>query len=214
MNIILFGPPGAGKGTQSAFLVEQMKMTHISTGNLLRAAVAEKTPLGVKAKSFMDSGKLVPDDVVIGLVEDILGKIGNQGFVLDGFPRTPPQAEALEGLFKKLKISLKKVVFLEVPRKVLLGRLTGRRVCDSCGSVYHIETNRPKTENVCDKCGSKLSHRSDDKEEVISQRLLAYETSTAPVKDFYLQRKLLAEIDGSGEAKAVFTRVKSILADK
>ncbi len=211
MNIILFGPPGAGKGTQSAFLVDQLKMTHISTGNLLRAAVAEKTPLGVKAKSFMDSGKLVPDDVVIGLVEDILGKIGTQGFVLDGFPRTSPQADALEGLFKKLKINLKKVVFLEVPRQVLLGRLTGRRSCDNCGSVFHIETNRPKVEGICDKCGHKLSHRSDDKEEVISQRLLAYETSTAPVKEFYLQRKLLAEIDGSGDANAVFERVKKIL---
>ena len=211
MNLILFGPPGAGKGTQSAFLVEQLKMNHISTGNLLRAAVAEKTPLGVKAKSFMDSGKLVPDDVVIGLVEDILGHIGTQGFVLDGFPRTAPQAEALDGLFKKLKISLKKVVFLEVPRAVLLGRLTGRRVCDTCGAVYHIESNRPKVEGICDKCGSKLSHRSDDKEEVISQRLLAYETSTAPVKDFYLKRHLLAEIDGSGDAKEVFARVKKVL---
>ncbi len=213
MNIILFGPPGAGKGTQSAFLVEQLKMTHISTGNLLRAAVAEKTPLGLKAKSIMDAGKLVSDDLVIGLVEDNLLKLGKQAFVLDGFPRTPPQADALDGLFKKLNIALKKVVFLEVPREVLLKRLTGRRVCDSCGSVYHIESNRPKLENVCDKCGAKLSHRTDDKEEVISQRLLAYENSTAPVKDFYLRRKLLAEIDGSGEASAVFTRVKKVLAD-
>ncbi len=211
MNIILFGPPGAGKGTQSAFLVEQLKMNHISTGNLLRAAVAEKTPLGVKAKSFMDSGKLVPDDVVIGLVEDILGHIGTQGFVLDGFPRTAPQAEALESLFQKLKIALKKVIFLEVPREVLLKRLTGRRVCDNCGAVYHIETKRPKVEGICDNCGHKLSHRSDDKEEVISQRLLAYETSTAPVKDFYLKHALLAQIDGSGDAKAVFERVQAVL---
>ena len=212
MNIILFGPPGAGKGTQSAYLVEQLKMNHISTGNLLRAAVTEKTPLGVKAKSFMDSGKLVPDEVVIGLVEDILGQIGSQGFVLDGFPRTAPQAEALESLFKTLKIALKKVVFLEVAREVLLKRLTGRRVCESCGAVYHIETKRPKVEGVCDNCGNKLSHRSDDKEEVISQRLLAYETSTAPVKDFYLKRGLLAQIDGSGDAKVVFERVKKLLA--
>lgn len=211
MNIILFGPPGAGKGTQSAFLVDELKMNHISTGNLLRAAVSEKTSLGIKAKSFMDAGKLVPDEVVIGLVENILEKIGTQGFVLDGFPRTAPQAEALEALFKKLKISLKKVVFLEVPRQTLLGRLTGRRVCDNCGAVYHMQTSRPKIENVCDKCGSKLSHRSDDKEEVISQRLLSYETSTAPVKDFYLKRNLLAEIEGSGDAREVFARVGKIL---
>lgn len=211
MNIILFGPPGAGKGTQSAFLVEQLKMQHISTGNLLRAAVAEKTPLGVKAKSFMDSGSLVPDEVVIGLVEDILLKMGSKSFVLDGFPRTAPQAEALEALFKKLKIHLKKVVFLEVPREILLKRLTGRRVCDNCGAVYHIDNSPPKVDGVCDKCGHKLSHRSDDTEKVISQRLVAYETSTAPVKDFYLQRHLLAEIDGSGDPKEVFQRVKKLL---
>jgi adenylate kinase len=211
LNIILFGPPGAGKGTQSALLVEQMKMNHISTGNLLRAAVSEKTALGVKAKSFMDSGKLVPDDIVIGLVEDILQKVGSQGFILDGFPRTAPQAEALEGLFKKLKIDLKKVVFLEVEKAVLLKRLTGRRVCEKCGAVYHIENNRPKVDGQCDKCGSKLVHRSDDSENVISQRLVAYETSTSPVKDFYKKRGLLVEIDGSGEAKVVFERIKKAL---
>lgn len=211
MNIILFGPPGAGKGTQSALLVEQMKMNHISTGNLLRSAVSEKTALGLKAKSFMDSGKLVPDEVVIGLVEDILQKSGSQGFILDGFPRTAPQAEALEGLFKRLKIDLKKVVFLEVDKSILLKRLTGRRVCEKCGAVYHIESNRPKVDGQCDKCGSQLVHRSDDSENVISQRLVAYETSTSPVKEFYKKRELLVEVDGSGEAKAVFDRIKKAL---
>ncbi len=211
MNIILFGPPGAGKGTQSALLVEQMKMNHISTGNLLRSAVSEKTALGLKAKSFMDSGKLVPDEVVIGLVEDILQKSGSQGFILDGFPRTAPQADALEGLFKRLKIDLKKVVFLEVDKSILLKRLTGRRVCEKCGAVYHIESNRPKVDGQCDKCGSQLVHRSDDSENVISQRLVAYETSTSPVKEFYKKRELLVEVDGSGEATAVFERIKKAL---
>ncbi len=211
MNIILFGPPGAGKGTQSAFLVEQFKMAHISTGNLLRAAVSEKTALGVKAKSFMDSGKLVPDEIVIGLVEDVLQQIGTQGFILDGFPRTAPQADALEVLFKKLNIELKKVVFLEVAKPILLKRLTGRRVCEKCGAVYHMENNRPKVDGQCDKCGSKLVHRSDDTENVISQRLVAYETSTSPVKDFYKKRGLLVEIDGAGEALEVFERIKKSL---
>ena len=211
MNIILFGPPGAGKGTQSALLVEQMKMNHISTGNLLRSAVSEKTALGIKAKSFMDSGKLVPDEVVIGLVEDILQKIGPEGFILDGFPRTAPQADALEALFKKLKIDLKKVVFLEVEKSILLKRLTGRRVCEKCGAVYHVENNRPKVDGQCDKCGSQLVHRSDDSENVISQRLVAYETSTSPVKEFYKKRGLLVEVDGSGEAKAVFDRITKAL---
>lgn len=211
MNLILFGPPGAGKGTQSAILVERLKMRQISTGDLFREAMSKQTALGKRAKEFVDAGKLVPDEIVIGMVEEVLEKLNGQSFILDGFPRTVPQAEALSALLAKRNLSIGKVVFLEVPRDQLLKRLSGRRVCTKCGSVYHVETKPTKSPDVCDVCGSEVVQRKDDKEDVIATRLEAYDSSTAPVKDFYKKAGRSIEIDGTGDAEAVFSRVKNVV---
>jgi len=167
MNLLLFGPPGAGKGTQSAFLVEQLGMLHISTGNLFREAVARKTPLGLKAKSFMDQGALVPDEVTIGLVEEVLAGLDGKSFILDGFPRTVPQAQALDALLTRMKLKLDKAVSFEVPRNDLTRRLTGRRVCEKCGTVYHIDSKPTSKAGICDNCGGNVVQRKDDHEDVI-----------------------------------------------
>lgn len=207
MNLILFGPPGAGKGTQSAFLIERMKMKQISTGDLFRAAIKNGTPLGKEAKGYLDAGKLVPDSVTIGLVEEELKKLNGQGFILDGFPRNVVQAEALAGLLKTLRLTVDHTVFLEVPLALLLGRLTGRRTCKNCGTVYHIESKPTKVEGVCDVCGGQVVQRPDDKEEVIRTRLEAYETSTRPLKDYYKAKGPYVEVDGTGTSEEVFGRL-------
>lgn len=209
MNLILFGPPGAGKGTQSALLVERLKMRQISTGDLFREAMSKQTALGKRAKEFVDAGKLVPDEVVIGMVDEVLENLNGQSFILDGFPRTVPQAEALSALLQKRNLSIGKVIFLEVPRTALLGRLSGRRVCTKCGAVYHVETKPTKSPGVCDACGSEVVQRKDDKEEVIRTRLEAYDSSTAPVKDFYKKAGRSVEIDGTGDVETVFLRIRS-----
>jgi adenylate kinase len=211
LNIVLFGPPGAGKGTQSALLVEQRRMKHISTGDLFREAVKNQTALGLKAKSFMDSGQLVPDEVVIGMVEEVLGKLGNQSFILDGFPRTPPQAAALDELLKKLDKNVGKAVFLEVPRQDLMRRLTGRRVCTSCGAVYHVDSKPSKADGICDACGGQVVQRKDDHEEVIGTRLEAYDKSTAPLKQYFAKSGILAEVNGTGTAEEVYRRLDAQL---
>lgn len=213
MNIILFGPPGAGKGTQSALLVEREKMRHISTGDLFREAVKNQTPLGVKAKGFMDAGQLVPDEVVIGMVEEVLQGLKGQSFILDGFPRTVPQAEALEGLLSRHGMAIGKAVFLEVPRQALLSRLTGRRVCVSCGAVYHIETKPTKKEGLCDVCGGQVVQRKDDHEDVIRTRLEAYDKSTSPLKAYFASKGLLAEVEGTGSTDEVYRRLASQIAE-
>src|SRR6185312_9322053 len=171
MNIVLFGAPGAGKGTQSALLVERMGMEQISTGDLFRAAIKNKTELGLKAKSYMDKGELVPDAIVIGMVDEVLARLGKNLFILDGFPRTVAQAEALRTILARRAMEIGKAVFLEVPKEELLGRLTGRRVCKSCGAVYHIDSKPPKVAGVCDVCGGEVVQRNDDKEDVIATRL-------------------------------------------
>lgn len=213
MNIILFGPPGAGKGTQSALLVERNKMRHISTGDLFREAVKNQTALGVKAKSFMDAGQLVPDEVVIGMVEEVLQGLKGQSFILDGFPRTVPQAEALEGLLNQYGMSIGKALFLEVPRASLLSRLTGRRVCVSCGAVYHVETKPTKTNGVCDVCGGQVVQRKDDHEDVIRTRLEAYDKSTSPLKAYFANKGTLAEVEGTGSTEEVYRRLTSHFAE-
>lgn len=212
MNIILFGPPGAGKGTQSALLVDRMNMRQISTGDLFREAVSKQTPLGRQAKEFMDAGKLVPDSVVIGMVEEVLRGLKGQSFILDGFPRTVPQAEALDALLAKHNLSVGKVIFLEVPRDLLLQRLAGRRVCASCGAVYHVSTKPMRKAGVCDVCAGDVVQRKDDKEDVIQTRLEAYDKSTSPVKDFYRRTGLSVEVDGTGDADTVFASVKAQLS--
>ncbi len=212
MNILLFGPPGAGKGTQSAFLVEEFRMKHISTGDLFRAAIKGQTPLGVKAKSFMDKGQLVPDDVTIGMVREALAALGGQSFILDGFPRNVVQAQALDELLAELKLSMGKAIFLQVPEEVLVGRLSGRRTCKNCGAVYHLESKPPKAAGVCDQCGgAELLQRDDDKPEAIRTRLNIYAETTMPLKDYYKSKGKLAEVDGTGEVVGVYKRIKALL---
>lgn len=214
MNLILFGPPGAGKGTQSELLIQRQKMAHISTGDLFRAAIKNGTPLGKEAKGFMDAGKLVPDSVTIGLVEEVLSGLKGKSFILDGFPRNVAQAEALNLLLAKLGLSIDKCLFLEVPLDKLLGRLTGRRVCKSCGAVYHAATKPPKAEGVCDICGGSVIQRPDDKEEVIKTRLEAYEQSTRPLRDYYKTKGPYVEVDGLGESETVYERIIKALQVK
>ena len=211
MSIILFGAPGAGKGTQSALLVEKLGMTQISTGDLFRAAIKNKTELGVKAQSYMDKGQLVPDSIVIGMVEEVL-KSGVKNFILDGFPRTVPQAEALDELLKKLSLSVSKAIFLEVPRTELMSRLTGRRVCKNCGAVYHIVNKPSKNEGVCDNCGGQVVQRNDDKTEVVGARLDVYDQYTSPLKDYYTKAHKYVEIDGNRDTETVFSEIKKLIS--
>lgn len=208
MNVILFGPPGAGKGTQSALLVERLNMRHISTGDLFREAMSKQTPLGKQAKGFVDAGKLVPDEIVIGMVEEVVAGLKGQAFILDGFPRTVPQADALGRLLEKYRADVGKVIFLEVPRKDLLARLAGRRVCTKCGAVYHCATKPPHQDGICDLCGGEVVQRKDDKEDVIATRLEAYDQSTSPVKEYYRKTGQLVEVDGTGETESVFSKVR------
>lgn len=211
MNIILFGPPGAGKGTQSALLVERLRMKHISTGDLFREAMKNQTPLGVKAKSFVDAGQLVPDEIVIGMVEEVAQKLNGQSFILDGFPRNVPQAEALEVMTGRLGLKIERAVFLEVARDTLMRRLTGRRVCASCGAVYHVDSKPSKKEGICDACGGQVVQRKDDHADVIGTRLEAYDRSTSPLKQYFAKKGMLAEVDGLGAAEEVYGRLVSQL---
>ncbi|MGE0761809.1 MAG: adenylate kinase [Bdellovibrionales bacterium] len=212
MNILLFGPPGAGKGTQSALLVDRRKMRHLSSGDMFRAAIKNETTLGLEAKRYMNEGKLVPDAITIGMVGEELEKLSGADFILDGFPRTVTQAEALENLLQGLKLRIDKAIFVEVPSSLLLGRLTGRRVCKSCGATYHVDASPTKTPGVCDKCGGVVIQRDDDKEEVIATRLSAYEQSTRPLKDYYQSKGRLVTIDGTGSTAAVFERIERVLS--
>ena len=188
MKLILLGPPGAGKGTQAELLSKKLGIPTISTGNILRAAVKNGTPIGLKAKEYMDAGKLVPDEVIIGVISERLQEADCQkGFILDGVPRTIPQAEALE----KAGVLFDAVVSLEVSDQEIVDRMSARRVCASCGQPYHLVSVPPKKEGICDKCGGALEARADDKPEVVLDRLKLYHQETAPLKDFYAERKLL-----------------------
>jgi adenylate kinase len=209
LNILLFGPPGAGKGTQSAFLVERLKMRHISTGDLFRAAIKNKTALGIEANGYIAQGKLVPDTVTINMVDEVLRKLGGASFILDGFPRNVIQAEALEELLSQLKLRLDRAVFLEVPREELVRRLSGRRVCRSCGAVYHIEGRPLKDGKTCDNCGgTDIYQRDDDRAEAVETRLRVYDESTKPLKEYYGKTGKLVEVLGSGEVESVFAKVE------
>jgi adenylate kinase len=214
LNLILFGPPGAGKGTQSELLVSAFNMKQISTGDLFRAAIKNQTPLGKEAKGILDAGKLVPDSVTIGLVREEIQKLGGKHFILDGFPRNVIQAEALNGLLDEVGLKIDRVMFLEVPTQMLLSRLTGRRVCRNCGAVYHMEAKPPRKAGVCDACGGEVYQRADDKEDVIRTRLEAYETSTRPLRDYYKAKGPYVEIDGTGSSEDVFGRIKRAMQVK
>lgn len=208
MNIILFGAPGAGKGTQSALLVENFDMRHISTGDLFRKHIKEETELGLKAKSIMDAGNLVPDDITIGMVDDVMDNLNGQEFILDGFPRTVPQAEALDQLLEEKGLHLDKVISFTVPNEELLGRLTGRRVCSGCAAVYHIDAKPTKEPGICDLCGSEVVQRKDDSAEAVSNRLEVYEQQTKPVFEYFQNTGRLVEIEGRGTTDEVFERIQ------
>lgn len=204
MKLILLGPPGAGKGTQAKQLIDRFGIPQISTGDILRAAVKEGTPMGVKAKSCMDAGALVPDEVVVGIVRERLQKPDcGAGFILDGFPRTVPQADALKANLAELGKELDAVISLEVDNEALIERLTGRRTCRNCGRGYHVKFDPPKVEGVCDACGGELFQRDDDQETTIRKRLDVYEQQTAPLVEYYQQAGLLAAIDGMQEMATV-----------
>ncbi len=212
MNIILMGLPGAGKGTQAEKIVEAFQLPHISTGDAFRAAVKEETSLGLKAKSYMDQGQLVPDDIVIGIVQERLGKDDcKNGFLLDGFPRTVPQAEALDRIMEESGRTIDHVINIEVPMEILLERLTGRRICKTCGSTYHVVFNPPKQEGVCDKCGGELYQRDDDNEETVSTRLKVNIEQSEPLIAYYNQQSKLRNINGDQDINVVFEQISKIL---
>lgn len=212
MNILLFGPPGAGKGTQSALLVERLGMRHISTGDLFRAAIKNKTPLGVEAKGYMDRGNLVPDSVTIGMVTEVLKTLNGKAFILDGFPRNVVQAEALEGLLDSLKLNLDKAFFLEVAKESLVDRLSGRRVCRDCGAVYHVKAKPTQDGKTCDSCGgTDIYQREDDKADSIRTRLQVYEDSTKPLKEYYSKKGKFVEIDGAMGEEEVFQTLRELI---
>jgi adenylate kinase len=213
-NLILLGAPGAGKGTQAQRLAVRFGIPQISTGDMLRAARREGTPLGKKAEQFMNAGQLVPDEVVIGLVEERLQMPdAKPGFILDGFPRTNAQAQALDAVLTKLGRSKLKVVDVQVPESVLVERLGGRLSCPKDGASYHVKFTPPKNDNVCDGCGTQLIQRADDKPEAIAQRLREYHDKTAPLVDYYKKAGVLKSIDGVGDLEVVLDRLVRTLGD-
>ena len=212
MGIILLGPPGAGKGTQAKKLTQAFDIPQISTGDMLRAAVKAGTALGKQAKAFMDAGGLVPDEVVIGIVKERLAEPDcGKGFILDGFPRTIPQAEALDRVTKELGKEIRFVLSLEVDQNDLMERLCGRRTCTGCGAMYHVKFNPPKVEGKCDKCGTALVQRDDDKEETIKNRLGNYNKATAPLLDYYKSTGKIRSVMASGEIDAIYAGIVKIL---
>ena len=203
MKLMIMGPPGAGKGTQAEGLVKDLKITHVSTGDMFRAAIKEGTEMGKQAKLYMDKGELVPDSVVVGMVRDRISQPDcAKGFLLDGFPRTIAQAEALDETFKALGIKADGVVNIGVPRERLMDRLTGRRICRACGSSYHVVFNKPEVEDKC-KCGGELYQRSDDNEVAVGNRLDIYEAETQPLIDYYKKQGLLKDINGDQDINKV-----------
>lgn len=209
MNLILLGPPGAGKGTQSQYISQYFAIPQISTGDMLREAKKNQTELGKKAEEFMKAGQLVPDEVVVGIVEErLLQKDCRNGFLLDGFPRTVKQADALNEFLLTHQKTLTAVLNLEVPEQDLVGRLSGRRVCRSCGFGFHVIFSPPKISGVCDRCGGELYQRSDDQEDVITQRLDVYKKQTAPLIDYYQQKNLLKNINGLGSVDQIWLRIQ------
>ena len=214
MHILLMGPPGAGKGTQAAELVKAFDIPHISTGDMFRAAAKEGTELGKQAKACMDAGKLVPDSVTIGIVRERLAKDDcKKGFILDGFPRTVEQADALTGILKDLGLTLTRVLNISVPAEDLIERAVGRRICKKCGATYHTKFNPPKKEGICDVCGSELFQRADDTAETMKNRLSVYEASTKPLIDYYKAAGVYTEVDGRQPIEKVTQDLIEVLKD-
>lgn len=212
MNILFMGPPGAGKGTQAERIVSEFRIPHISTGDAFRQAMSQGTPLGVQAKSYVDQGLLVPDEITNGIVKERLQNPDcAKGFLLDGFPRTIAQAEALDGMLAEMGRRIDHVINLTVDRKLLLGRLTGRRICKSCGATYHVLFNPSRVENVCDKCSGELYQRSDDTEEKVGTRLDEYAKKTAPLLEYYDKKGILRQVDGEQDIDKVTAEISSLL---
>ena len=208
MKLILLGAPGAGKGTQADILCKELDIPTISTGNILRAAIKNGTPTGMKAKAYMDEGKLVPDEVIIGIItERVAEEDCTNGYILDGVPRTIAQAEALE----KAGIVFDDVVSIEISDEVIMERMSGRRVCEACGASYHLVAVPPKQEGICDKCGGKLMHRDDDKPETVKNRLKVYSDQTQPLIDYYRSQNKVVDIKANGTKEEIFADIKKVL---
>jgi len=215
MRLVLLGAPGAGKGTQAKMLIEKYKLPQISTGDILRKAVADGTPLGKEAKVIMEKGELVTDKIVLGLVEERLKQDDcKPGFILDGFPRNTAQAEELDKLLNNLKMPLTAALSVDVPKEDLMKRLTGRRTCKSCQQMYNIYYSPPKKEGACDKCGGELFQRGDDQEETIKKRLDVYDAQTAPLIDSYQKKGILKSVAGTGSIDDIFKKVCALLEGK
>ena len=214
MRMILLGPPGAGKGTQAKAITQRFGVPQISTGDILRSAVRDETPMGVRAKIFMDTGALVPDEVVVGIVcERLQQEDCRQGFILDGFPRTLAQANALHETLKQMNYPLQAVISLGVNEDALVARLTGRRSCSSCGMGYHIKFSPPQRADICDSCDAKLYQREDDREETIRHRLSVYRDQTSPLIGYYGEQGLLFDVDGMEDISVVRDKILAILTD-
>lgn len=213
MRLVFLGAPGVGKGTQAELVASKFHRPRISTGDILREAVRNKTALGLEAKAYMDQGKLVPDAVVIGIVKEKLAEpVCATGFLLDGFPRTVPQAEELSSMLNLRGQRLDRVINFLVPREDIVRRLSGRRSCAKCQAVFHVNFARPQREGVCDRCGGELIQRSDDRKETVEARLAVYEDQTAPLIDYYRRKGILSELDGSGSVEVVHKRLVELLA--
>jgi adenylate kinase len=214
LRVVLLGPPGAGKGTQAKLLREKFEACQISTGDILRKAVAEQSPLGKEASEYINRGALVPDNVIVKLVaERLKGKDCEKGFILDGFPRTIEQAQSLEEILENMGLALHGVLSVQVPPGVIVERLAGRRTCKDCGALYHRDFDPSRKEGVCDRCGGELFQRNDDREETINARLMVYGTQTAPLIDFYRERGMLREIDGVGKVEEIRNRLMKALGE-
>ena len=212
MKLLIMGRPGAGKGTQAANIKEYYNIPHISTGDMFRAAIKNQTKLGLLAKSYMDKGALVPDDVTIGIVEErLLEDDCKKGFLLDGFPRTISQAEALDSFLTKNGVKLDAVLDVNVPADILVRRMVGRRVCKTCGATYHVEFNPSKVEGICDNCGSPLIQRADDTEATAVNRLAVYDNNTAPLLAYYEKQNILKTVNGDQPLEKVFEDIKVVL---
>ena len=211
----LFGPPGAGKGTQAAGIVDKYKIPHISTGDIFRKNIKEGTDLGKKAKEYMDQGLLVPDELTVGLVTDRISQDDcKNGFMLDGFPRNVSQAEQLDAFLKENNIELSNVINIEVDKSILVSRAVGRRICKSCGATYHVEFNPPKVDGTCDVCGGELYQRADDNEETVSKRIQVYLDETKPLADYYLNEGIIANINGEQSIDKVFADIVDALGSE
>ncbi|WP_409229007.1 adenylate kinase [Gudongella sp. SC589] len=212
MRLVLLGPPGAGKGTQASAIVEKYNIPHISTGDIFRANIKEGTALGQEAKAYMDKGLLVPDELVVSIVKDRLLKDDcKEGFLLDGFPRTVKQAEALDSELDKMGIKLDRVININADPEILIERAVGRRICRECGATYHVKYNPPKVEGVCDKDGGELYQRDDDTEETVTTRINVYMEQTEPLIDYYKNQGLLLDVDGTKKIDEVFVDITSEL---